>query len=145
MHNFAFKQARRRRFGPFFIAMAAIVLAHATVTLVGAEPKTSTVRLVIDYGDNVQVHFTALAWHDGMTVLDALSAAQTHRHGIAFTHRGSGSTAMVTKIGDLKNEGDGRNWLYSVNDKKGEVSAGICKLQPRDAILWKFEVYDYNP
>jgi hypothetical protein len=51
---------------------------------------------------------------------------------------------MVIKIADLANEGDGRNWLYSVNDKQGEVSAGIHKLQPGDAALWKFAVYEYN-
>jgi hypothetical protein len=93
----------------------------------------------------VEVHFTALPWREGMTVQDALSAAQAHRHGITFVHRGTGSSAMITKIGDLKNEGDGKNWLYSVNGKKAEQSAGAYKLKPLDTILWKFEVYEYNP
>ena len=100
---------------------------------------------MVDYGDGVEVHFKALPWRDGMTVLDALVAAQARPHGVTFAHRGSGSSAMITKIGDLKNEGDGKNWLYSVNEKSGEVSAGAHKLKPLDAILWKFQVYDYNP
>ena len=31
-------------------------------------------RLVIDYGDGAELRFKALAWKDGMTVLDALEA-----------------------------------------------------------------------
>jgi len=116
-------------------------------SLRAAEPAPATVRLIVDYGDGVQVHFTALAWREGMTVLDALTAAQAHRHGISFVHHGSGSTAMVTKIGDLKNEGgagEGKNWLYRLNDKPGEVGAGAAKLKPADVVLWKFQAYDYN-
>ena len=79
-----------------------------------------------------------------MTVLDALKAAQAHSHGVAFTSKGSGETAMVTKIGDLKNEGTGRNWIFYVNDKPGEASAGISAVKAGDVILWKFERYDYN-
>jgi hypothetical protein len=128
-----------------FTDALAIVLASLAAGLVLAEPKAATVRLVVDYGDGVEVHFTGLPWREGMTVLDALSAAQTHRHGISFAHRGAGSSAMITKIGDLKNEGNGKNWLYSVNGKKAEQSTGSYKLKPQDTILWKFEVYEYNP
>ena len=114
----------------------------------GEEPKASAVRLVVDYGDGAEVHLTALRWREGMTVLDALNAAQAHPHGITFTHRGSGSGAMVTKIGDLKNQGaaeNGKNWIFYLNDKVSEVGAGSQRLKPMDAVLWKFEVYDYNP
>ena len=128
-------------------------LALASVLLVAADGRaadkpavksSSIVQLVIDYGDGAQLHFPALAWREGMTVLDALKAASAHPHGVKFAQKGSGSTAMVTKIADLANEGDGRNWLYSVNDKQGEVSAGIHKLHSGDAVLWKFAVYEYN-
>lgn len=127
------------------ILAAAFAFGLALSTgVMGAEPK-ALVSLVVDYGDGVSVHFTDLNWREGMTVFDALSAARAHRHGITFSHRGSGSTVMVTKIGDLTNEGDGKNWMYSVNDKAGDVSAGVRPLKPLDAVLWKFQVYDYNP
>ncbi|MBI3837942.1 MAG: DUF4430 domain-containing protein [Planctomycetia bacterium] len=129
------------------IVVAMTCLGLTTAGAMAAEPKASTVRLAIDYGDGVQVHFTALPWREGMTVLDALNAAQAHPHGITFTHRGSGTSAMITKIGDLKNQGGGensKNWIFYLNDKAGEVGAGSQRLKPLDQVLWKFEVYDYN-
>ena len=115
--------------------------------LIAAEPRAATVRLVVDYGDGVETHFTAIPWRKGMTVLDALKAAQMHRRGIKFAQRGSGSSALITKIGDVENEGGGqtsKNWMYRVNDKPAEVGAGVLELTPGDVILWKFQVYDYN-
>ncbi len=81
------------------------------------ESPARTVEMVIDYGDGVQVRFTALDWKEKMTVLDAVTAAGAHAHGVKSTIRGSGATAFVTQIGDVKNEGGGaksRNWLFSV-------------------------------
>ena len=127
------------------LLLAVAVLQTASGGLaIGADPQAPTVRLVIDYGDGVEVHFTTLKWRDGMTALDALGAAQAHRHGITFTQKGSGANAMITKIGDVKNEGAGKNWIYYVNDKTAEVSAGIQSIKAGDAVLWKFEVFHYN-
>jgi hypothetical protein len=125
-------------------ALASMSLSAAGVD---AAPKASTVRLEVDYGDGVQVHFSALAWREGMTVLDALNAAQANPHGITFTQKGTGTSAMIIKIGDVKNQGGAdasKNWLFYLNDKPGEVGAGSQRLKPGDAILWKFEVYSYN-
>jgi hypothetical protein len=135
-----------------FHTLCAVLVAITCLTLSatdvkGAEPKAATVRLVVDYGDGAQVHFTALPWREGMTVLDALKAAQAHPHGISFALRGTGANAMITKIGDLKNQGGGqnsKNWMFYLNDKPGEVGAGSHQLKPMDAVLWKFEVYEYN-
>ena len=47
----------------------------------GDEPPakaTEHVRLIIDYGDGVQKHYTELPWRPEMTVLDALRLAQEH-------------------------------------------------------------------
>ena len=112
-----------------------------------ADAKASTVKLVVDYGDGVEVHYTALPFKPGMTVLDALTAAQAHKHGLTFKHRGSGTFAMLTKLNDVENEGGGttaKNWLYQVNGKDADVSFGIKQLQSGDAILWKFAVLQYN-
>lgn len=141
---------------------AASVIAGVVITaLVGlaagpspaAEPKpgaakaTNTVRLVVDYGDGVETHYTAIPWRDGMTVLDALVAAKAHKRSLTFAQRGSGRGALITKIGDTANEGggaDSRNWLFYVNGKAVQVGAGVQELKPGDAVLWRFKVYDYN-
>jgi hypothetical protein len=135
----------------------AIVSLVAILTLAGerrndvawaADTKPATVRLVVDYGDGAELHLTAIPWRAEMTVLDALTAVQAHPHGVKFSARGSGRSSLVTKIGDVANEGGGessRNWMYYVNDKPGDVGAGVRQLKPSDIVLWKFEVYRYNP
>ncbi len=121
----------------------AVLLAPSAVGLPAAEPRAATIRLVVDYGDGMETHFTAIVWREGLTVLDALGAAKSHRRGITFSHRGSGSSALITKIGDAENQGGGetsKNWMYQVNGKPAEVGAGVQKLKPGDVILWKFQV-----
>jgi hypothetical protein len=103
--------------------------------------QTKKVAVVIDYGDGVEKHFTAIEWKEGLTVLDAMRAAQSHKRGIRFEQRGSGDTALLTKIDDLANEGRGRNWIYRVNGKLGDTSFGARKLEAGDSVLWKFEEY----
>ena len=106
-----------------------------------AQPTRKLVRLVVDYGDGVQKHFTELAWRDEMTVLDAMTAAGKHPRGIQFKYRGRGATAFLTEIDDLENEGRGRNWIFSVNEKMAERSFAVVSLKPGDTILWKFGEY----
>ncbi len=130
---------------PKFVAMALLLLicADYVVRLKAdeAEPAKQLVRLVIDYGDGVQKHFTELAWHDEMTVLDALTAAQKHPRGIRIKYRSQGATAFLTKIDDLENEGGDRNWVYRVNDKFADKSFAVFTLKPGDTVLWKFGEY----
>ncbi|MEX0677140.1 MAG: DUF4430 domain-containing protein [Pirellulales bacterium] len=133
------------------VARLAVLAAAVSIPTVASAPrslaadeKAATVRLVVDYGDAAQVHFKALPWRDGMTVLDALVAAEKHPHGITFAKRGDGASALITQIDDLKNEGNGKNWLYTVNGKLAPLGAGAYKLKAGDAILWEFKVYEYN-
>ena len=104
-------------------------------------PAAKTVRMVVDYGDGVQKHFTKLAWRDGMTVLDALTAAAKHPRGIKIKYRSKGATAFLTKIDELENEGRARNWVYRVNNKLADRGFGIFPLKPGDTVLWKFGEY----
>ena len=76
-----------------------------------------------------------------MTVLDALLAAQKNPRGIRLKTRGSGQTAFVEKIDDLKNEGSGRNWIFRVNGKLSNRGCGVVPLKSGDTILWKFGKY----
>ncbi len=112
-----------------------------------AEPASRTVQLVVDYGDGSQVHFLRQPWKQGMTVEKLVAMVEAHPHGVKFTRIGSGETALVTKIGDVANEGPGRerrNWLFQVNGKLAEQGMGAQTLVPGDAVLWSFDRYDYN-
>ena len=103
--------------------------------------KTKTVTLIVDYGDGVQKHFTAIAWREKMTVLDALQAAAKHPRGIKFESKGRGATVLVTKIDDLNNQATGNNWLYRVNEKLADRSCGVFRLEAGDTVLWRYEKY----
>jgi hypothetical protein len=149
MSTHARQQARRihrRRVLSLGLTLVLAVSAGIGVDALGmaAEPKP-VVSLVVDYGDGASLHFADLKWRSGMTVFDVLLAAKAHPHGITFTQRGSGRSTLVTKIADLANEGNGKNWLYYVNEKAGEESAAVHEIKAGDAVLWKFQVYDYNP
>jgi hypothetical protein len=109
--------------------------------LTADDPPRPQVQMIVDYGDGVQKHFTALAWRDGMTVLDALELAQQHARGIRFAYRGQDATAFLTRIDDLENEGRGSNWVYRVNGEMADRSFAIFPLKAGDAILWKFGDY----
>jgi hypothetical protein len=119
--------------------MLALCFAAQTLPAVAAPP---AVELTIDFGDGAQLRFKALDYRPGMTVLDALAVAQKHPRGVKYAHRGRGASAIVTELGGLKNEGRGRNWLYAVNGKSADESAGSYQLKPGDAILWEFKAND---
>lgn len=120
------------------------LLATAELARCDEPPAKATehVRLIIDYSDGVQKHYTELPWRPEMTVLDALRQAQQHPRGIRLEYRGKAATAMVTRIDDLTNQGGrGRNWIYRVNEEPGSRSCGIRPLEAGDTVLWKFETY----
>ena len=58
-----------------------------------------------------------------------------------FKFKGKRATALLTKIDDIENEGQGRNWLYRVNRKLADRSFGVFKLKAGDTVLWKFDKY----
>lgn len=124
------------------LVSAAVLMSAVCAPAAHSAPATDTVKLVIDYGDGAELHLPSLPWREGITAFDVLSLAQKHPHGVKFRHRGSGAHAKVEQIGDLTNQGDGKNWIYSVNGKQGEVSSGIHTLKRGDAVLWKFQTYE---
>jgi hypothetical protein len=103
---------------------------------------SKTVELTIDYADGVQKRFVSIPWKDEMTVIDAMEFAAQHPRGIRFECRGRDATALLLQIDDLRNQGgSGLNWIYRVNGKLGDRSLATFRLQPGDAILWKFDEY----
>ena len=117
-------------------------LSLITPAAEAAEPKSEQrVRLIVDFGDGVELRFTRLAWREDMTVLDAMLDAERHPRGVEIQYRGKGATAFVYQIDDLKNEATGRGWTYRVNDKLADRSCGIHPLQAGDTVLWRFQKY----
>ncbi|MBI3462578.1 MAG: DUF4430 domain-containing protein [Planctomycetes bacterium] len=126
---------------PLIVFLFAAVAAR-TPHAADPEPQKKLIRLVVDYNDGVEKHFTRIAWKKDMKVLDAMNQAKASPHGITLTYRGSGATAFLTQIDDLKNEGGGagkKNWLYRVNGKLASKSFGVYILEPRDVVTWKFD------
>ncbi len=126
-------------------AMLAGALLPTAATLVADDRALEPVRMVIDYGDGVEKHFTALKWSAGMTVLDAVRAAGRHPRGIEVEDRGRGETAFLMEIDGLRNQGGGaesQNWTFGVNDEPATRSFGIVALEPGDVVRWTYGKYE---
>ena len=119
--------------------LLALLLIAATSHWAFAQ--STTVRLVIDYGDGAVKIFTDLPWSKGNTVLEVMNAAQARPHGITFKHTGSGATALLTQIDDVANEGGGtgkKNWQLWVNTTYADSGFGAYEVQTLDVIFWRF-------
>jgi hypothetical protein len=93
------------------------------------------VSLTIDFGNGRRQEFESVAWHQGMTVAELLTAAR----GLATTQKGAGSGAFLTEINGVANEGaDGSNWTYEVNGVGADRSFAVYELRPSDRVLWTF-------
>ena len=106
-----------------------------------AHAQSATVRLVVDYGDGVIKTVTGLPWAKGSTVLDVMNAAKERPHGITFSYTGSGSSAFLTRIDDVANEGGAaakKNWQLWVNTSYADRSFGVYEVQPLDVVFWRF-------
>lgn len=121
------------------------VVAFAPLVLWAGDPGAPAVRLEIDYKNGVQRIYT-LPWKTGMTVFDALKAAEASKPGIALRYNQSGGkeTIFVTEIDAFVNEGSGadkKNWLFWVNDKFADKGCGVYELKASDAAVWRFDVW----
>lgn len=97
------------------------------------------VCLTIDFGDNSQMRFVAIPWHEGMTVLDVMQHLKSHPRGVNFRYRGEQQTAFLEEIAGLANEGgDGRNWMFKVSGKLAKQSFALTSLKEGDDVLWEF-------
>ena len=56
---------------------------------------------------------------------------------------GTDATTFIVSIGGVENEKSlGDNWVYRVNGKLGDKSAGLFQVQPGDQIEWSFGKYE---
>lgn len=98
-----------------------------TLTIVGS-PDIGTIMgtVEVDIGES-------------KTVLDVLKKA-TRSQKLQMEYTGSGATAYVQGIDNLYefDKGSGSGWMYSVNGKFPNRSAGIWPLSPGDDIRWLY-------
>lgn len=81
-----------------------------------------------------------VAFTDGLTAFHALQML-TDSKNIELDYSGSGSTVYVKGING-QSAGDKSaqsGWIYKVNGKSPNVSAGICELQDGDTLVWTYQ------
>ncbi|MFQ5491054.1 MAG: DUF4430 domain-containing protein [Phycisphaerae bacterium] len=128
-----------------FAGLAAAGLVFTAGSSADPPPAHKTVRMVIDYADGVEKHFTTLAWREGATVFDVMEAAGKHPRGIRVQYRDYGGSAgrLVTGIDGLANQGggqDARNWLYQVNEVRAKRACDKQTVEAGDTVVWKFDL-----
>ena len=126
-----------------------IVFAFALPLFAGCDKSTDraaretsrdigTVTLQVYFGAGKTSKNCNVVCSPDSTVLMTLERAQQTGE-LKFESTGSGETTFVKSIDGLTNEGaDGKNWIYRVNEKLGDKSAGIYKVSPGDIISWSW-------
>jgi hypothetical protein len=95
-----------------------------------------SVTLVVQSNSGYEPESNTVRWRPGMTIGDLMNADPR----TSLQSQGSGASAFITSINGVANEGaGGRNWMYSVNGKRGDKSYALFELQPGDHVLWSFE------
>lgn len=97
-----------------------------------------TVDLAVNFGETPDPIAVAVVCSEDSTVLSILERAHNMKE-LNLKFRGQGETAFVESINGIKNEGaSGKNWIYRVNGKTGDKSAGIYEVDPQDKVSWQF-------
>lgn len=127
-------------FGALFVASPASQARQPAAT---SDRMFRSVTLVIAYGDDVEKRYGMLPWTEGMTALDAMKLAQAKPAplGLVMELVGEGDRAFVKSLEGMPNEGGkpgNRNWVYRINDRKGDRSCGVAPLAHGDTLLWQF-------
>ena len=101
------------------------------------------VSLQIDRQDGQPIWEQPSNWREGITVFELLQEQADSHAELTMQFKGQGETAFVEAIFGIENElAGGRNWIYYVNDQRGDVSSGAKILQPDDRVLWKYQKYN---
>ncbi|KJB88841.1 hypothetical protein AZ66_05130 [Paenibacillus sp. E194] len=104
-------------------------------------PQTTTVQLTIvgssDIGTILSTEEIEIG--DSENVMDILKKA-TRAKKIQMDFSGSGATAYVKGIDNLYefDKGSGSGWMYSINSKFPNRSAGVWPIHPGDHIQWLY-------
>ncbi len=104
--------------------------------------KVLTVSLQIDFGDGFAKSYGPFPWREELSITDLMQHASQHKHPTKFATRGKGTTAFLTGIDGIENEGYGKKcWIFYVNGKKGEASFATVQLSASDSVLWKYQTF----
>tara|TARA_B110000438_G_scaffold57288_1_gene57362 strand:- start:199 stop:621 length:423 start_codon:yes stop_codon:yes gene_type:complete len=99
-------------------------------------------RLVIQYENGFEKHYTQFKHHRGMTVLQMMQQMQKHPQATKFKVRGSGASTFLYELDSVANQGATNNWIYYVNAKRATEGIGTKTLLAGDIVRWKFEAYE---
>jgi hypothetical protein len=122
----------------------------APLTGEGRSVESTSLSIVVVFGDGAHKRSENLPFAQGMTVLDAMNLARAAPDPIAFRATGSGATALITQIDTVANESgaarpDSKAWQYWINSSYGTMSVGAAVLHPGDRITWAFRKYEADP
>ena len=128
------------------LSFSIFALPLSTQAQISSEP-SSSIHLVINYGQGVEKHFKQIHWRKGITVLEAMQQAGELPDplGLHFKVKGRKTTAFVRSIDGLANQGAGknkRNWIFSVNGTPATQSCGVKAVETGDLVEWRFATYN---
>jgi hypothetical protein len=95
-------------------------------------PVIATEKIKIDFGNNQKVEGEIAA----QTAYEALEKFAKEKN-IEIVVKQYKYGKIVTKIKDKENS-NGNAWIYSVNEKTGQIAADRFNVYPGDKIEWKF-------
>lgn len=93
------------------------------------------VKLKINIPDGEPLELN-LSYSKKSSLFDVMKMAQEDEK-LSFEFRGEGETVFVTSIQGIPNGGSsGPNWIYRINEKMGDCSAGVKTIEDGDSIEW---------
>lgn len=100
-----------------------------------------TIVLEFEYGNGFSKQFKSIGISQGDTVLDAMNTMQKHPQKIPFKSRGNGKLVFIYEIDLMKNQGNGKNWMFYINGRRAKIGVGAYNLKANDHVVWKYEVF----
>ena len=134
-----------RVFALIFCACAIGITIGCEESTPGSSLATGTVQLEIEFNSERKNINVAVPCSVDSTVFTILQRA--HNMGdLKFDSMGlTDDMKFVTSIGGVDNLNEqGDNWVFRVNGKLGDKSAGVYPVKPGDQIQWAFGKYDEN-
>jgi hypothetical protein len=97
---------------------------------------TAIAAVDITVNDGCESTLCTIPWSEGMTVIDA--TVQLRRQvGITVAYRGRGPSLFLLQLGNRLAQGpSGCNWIYTINGRLCNRSAGVQLLQAEDELEW---------
>jgi hypothetical protein len=148
LQNLKFVFTGTKRSGQIF-ALGIVCIACLLMTIAATEAATVGVAdpIVLKITmDDETAEFEMTAFDGDLSIADIMKKIAETEKEFRYKSRGRGDTFFVTEINGRKNEGArGRNWIFKVNGKLGNKSAGSFKIKAGDKVEWNFQKYQPTP